>query len=74
MNTVQRELQVAFSLRAQPRWFRLIKECDHSRNGSVPTTPVVSVRGWRCSGCRPITSLFLPLENTRLDACMGRMG
>ena len=25
MNTVQRELQVAFSLRTQPWWFRLIK-------------------------------------------------
>ena len=25
MNTVQRELQVAFSLRVQPLWFRLIK-------------------------------------------------
>ena len=25
METIQRELQVAFSLRAQPWWFRLIK-------------------------------------------------
>ena len=42
MKTVQRELQVAFSPRAQPWWFRLSSGVYALPNGSVPTAPVVS--------------------------------
>jgi hypothetical protein len=49
-------------------------EFDHCHNSSLPTALVVSVRSWFYSGGRPVTSLFLPLENTRLAASLGWMG
>jgi hypothetical protein len=49
-------------------------EFDYCYNWSLPTAVVISVRSWLYSGGRPVTSLFLPLENTRLAASLGWMG
>src|SRR5262245_51632864 len=48
-------------------------QVEHSdyHNGSLPTALVVSVLGRVCFGYRPVSSLFIPLENGWLAASVG---